>query len=157
MTGRPTHKPTKAQRDTVKTLYGAGVDQMNIAAHIGISVKSLRKYYGKELDAGVMEMGVLAIRRLARDMKSPKSGMAGTVASIFVAKNIRGINWADKLDKTGDGPTVQIGSGSKVVILPSNGMEDEVRRRLSARQSQPLMIEQERTPDAVRHDDDEED
>src|SRR5208282_6742143 len=124
------HKPTKKQRDTVKTLYGAGVSQLDISRHIGIGLSTLLKHYREELSSGSMTLGVTALTRLAKDMNNPKSGMSGTTAAIWVTKNTRGLNWADKVDKTGDGATVQIGDGAKVIILPSNGMEQIVQQKL---------------------------
>lgn len=58
--------------------------------------------------------------------------MAGTVAAIFIAKNNLGM--ADKIERTGEGDTnVTIASGSKIVILPSNGREQIAQERLLAR------------------------
>lgn len=133
------HKPTQTTRADVKLFYGAGVSEANIANHLGILPETLRKHYRKELDHGSMEVGKSALKRIVKDIKNPKSGMAGTVASIFAIKNAKGFNWADKIDRTGDGPTVQIGNGAKIVILPSNGRERIAQERLLARP--PLMIE----------------
>lgn len=126
------HKPTKKSRQTVEILYSAGVSEPNIAARLDITPKTLRKHYRKELDTGKHFLGELALKRLAKDMMSPRSRMAGTVAAIFIAKNNLGM--ADKIERTGEGDTnVTIASGSKIVILPSNGREQIAQERLLAR------------------------
>ena len=48
--GTPPHEPTKAQRDTVVLHAMVGTPQEDIARVIGISDRTLRKYYRDELD-----------------------------------------------------------------------------------------------------------
>ena len=48
-------KPTDEQRRTVKALSGFGVPQPDIAVHLGIDPKTLRKYFREELDRGSIE------------------------------------------------------------------------------------------------------
>lgn len=48
--GRQAHEPTKAQRDTVTLHAMVGTPQEDIARVLGISDRTLRKYYRDELD-----------------------------------------------------------------------------------------------------------
>jgi hypothetical protein len=53
---RPSLKPTAEQRRLVKSLSACGIPQEHIAGRLGIrSLKTLRKYYREELDAGILD------------------------------------------------------------------------------------------------------
>ena len=44
------HSPSEDERRTVKALSGYGVPQEDIAVHIDVDAKTLRKHYRRELD-----------------------------------------------------------------------------------------------------------
>jgi hypothetical protein len=52
MAGKPEHKPTHDTRIDVEVATALGNTQESIAKQIGIDVKTLYKYYRKELDSG---------------------------------------------------------------------------------------------------------
>jgi hypothetical protein len=58
---RPSHEPTKVDRDTVSVMVAGGIAQVDIALARGINVTTLRKYYKKEIAAGVTELNTMAI------------------------------------------------------------------------------------------------
>jgi hypothetical protein len=49
---RKKHEPTKKQRAEALAMTGCGFPKAEIALRIGCDEKTLRKYYGKELDTG---------------------------------------------------------------------------------------------------------
>src|SRR3954470_4786695 len=53
--GRPPHEPTDETRRLVEMMAGCGTPQMQIAPMVGISDETLRKYYRRELDPGLIE------------------------------------------------------------------------------------------------------
>jgi hypothetical protein len=50
--GRPPYEPTKTHRDSVQTMTAYGIPQEEIAAVLGISHVTLRKYYAREIATG---------------------------------------------------------------------------------------------------------
>jgi hypothetical protein len=52
---RPRLKPTDEQRRLVKSLAAMGTPHTDIARKIGVSPKTLRKYFRKELEMGAVE------------------------------------------------------------------------------------------------------
>ena len=48
--GKPPHKPTPATRQTVQLHTTVGTDQETLSRVLGITEKTLRKYYREELD-----------------------------------------------------------------------------------------------------------
>src|SRR3954463_11188857 len=50
-----TFDPTDEQRRTVKAMSGFGIPQPDIATHVGIDPKTLRKHFREELDRGSIE------------------------------------------------------------------------------------------------------
>ena len=48
-------EPTDEQRRTVRALSGFGVPQPDIATHLGIDPKTIRKHFRVELDRGSIE------------------------------------------------------------------------------------------------------
>ena len=53
--GQPPHAPTDQTRQLVQMMAGCGIPQMQIAPLVGISDETLRKYYRRELDRGLIE------------------------------------------------------------------------------------------------------
>lgn len=60
----PAHKPTDVLRAQVEALAGFGVIEDEIAAYIGVTGKTLRKYYRAQLDVGHVKANVAVARRL---------------------------------------------------------------------------------------------
>jgi AcrR family transcriptional regulator len=58
--GRPPHQPTDKDRRAVTALCAAGVREDDIARVLGVSGKTLRKHYRRELDIAVA-MATLAV------------------------------------------------------------------------------------------------
>lgn len=50
--GRKSHRPTAEGREIVAQLKGAGATDEAVALQLGLCVKTLRKYYFRELDHG---------------------------------------------------------------------------------------------------------
>lgn len=87
---RPAHQPTEATRATVEALAGvAGLRQAEIAAHIGVSEKTLRRHYRGELDRAT----VTAVAKVAESLFQ-KAIAGDTTAMIFWLKARAG--WSDK-------------------------------------------------------------
>ena len=89
--GRPSHEPTKALRDTVRLHAIVGTRHEMIAQVLQIDVKTLYKYYRRELDtardlANAQVGGALFNKALAGDM----------TAQIFWMKTRAG--WKEKQD-----------------------------------------------------------
>jgi hypothetical protein len=58
------HEPTNNDRKTVQSAAGLGLPQDQIAALIGISDKTLRKYYAKELMLGKAQASATVAKSL---------------------------------------------------------------------------------------------
>ncbi len=61
---RPRLKPTDEQRRLVKSLAAMGTPHADIARKIGVSPKTLRKYFSKELDMGATEANYTVAKTL---------------------------------------------------------------------------------------------
>jgi hypothetical protein len=64
--GRPPHVPTDQTRRLVEMMSGWGIPQMHIARFIGISDETLRKYYRREMDLGLIEANAKVAEALFR-------------------------------------------------------------------------------------------
>jgi hypothetical protein len=69
--GRPRFQPTDATRAVVKALAAYGVPQPDIAFKVGCSHVTLRKHFGPELSAGVLEANSKVAERLFQDCLKP--------------------------------------------------------------------------------------
>lgn len=70
--GQPEYRPTKADRETVLAMAGAGFKQDDIALCVGangVDPKTLRKHFEFELGAGVMKLNGLCVSRIVRAME----------------------------------------------------------------------------------------
>ena len=56
--------PTEEDRRTVKALSGYGVPQEDIAIHMDVDAKTLRKHFRRELDRGTIEANVKVAQTL---------------------------------------------------------------------------------------------
>ena len=70
----PRHVPNDQSRAEVRALSGFGIPHDNIAKHIGIAPKTLRKWYAHELDTG----SIAAHAKVAGFIFKAASGMALT-------------------------------------------------------------------------------
>ena len=70
--GQPPYQPTSADRSTVKNLAAVGVTHSEIAKCIGtdgISDRTLRKHFRRELDVSLNEVKALAMSGLVQGLK----------------------------------------------------------------------------------------
>ena len=99
--GHPPHEPTKATRDTVRLHAIVGTRHEMIAQVLQIDVKTLYKYYRRELDtardlANAQVGGALFNKALAGD----------TTAQIFWMKTRAG--WKEKQDDVAEQKPIEI-------------------------------------------------
>ena len=64
--GQPPHEPTDETRRLVEMMAGCGTPQMQIAPMVGISDETLRKYYRRELDLGLIKANAKVAEALFR-------------------------------------------------------------------------------------------
>ena len=83
-------EPTDEQRRTVKAMSGFGVPQPDIAIHIGIDPKTLRKWFRDELDRGSIE----ATTKVAQSLFRMATEGNNVAAAIFWMKARAG--WREK-------------------------------------------------------------
>jgi len=139
--GKP-HVPTPAQRAAVEESVGLGGSQRVIAKCLGISRGTLEKCYRTELDVGAERACERVAKSLYARAVDPKSGMSGTVAAIFFLKARGAGNWKEiqSIEHTGhDGGALP--ALNNVIILPSNGRDPELERRLAGSAPPMKLIE----------------
>jgi hypothetical protein len=85
-----TFDPTEEQRRTVKAMSGFGVPQPDIAVHLGIDPKTLRKHFREELDRGAIE----ATTKVAQSLFNMATQGNNVAAAIFWMKARAG--WREK-------------------------------------------------------------
>ena len=86
---RPNIQPTDEQRRLVKSLAAFGIPQEHIARRLGIrSLKTLRKYYRDELDAGSLEANFA----VAKTMYGMATSGRHPIASMYWLNNRAGWN-----------------------------------------------------------------
>lgn len=84
------HSPTEEERRTVKALSGYGVPQEDIAIHMDMDAKTLRKHYRRELDRGTIE----ANAKVAQTLFTMATVDKNVAAAIFWMKARGG--WREK-------------------------------------------------------------
>jgi hypothetical protein len=72
------NQPTPDQRELVKKLAGWGLRQIYIASTLKIDPKTLRKYYRKELDEGLIHAKTSVLHSLF-DMATSRRNSAATI------------------------------------------------------------------------------
>jgi hypothetical protein len=77
-----TIEPTDEQRRTVKAMSGFGVPQPDIAIHLGVDPKTLRKHFREELDRGAIE----ATTKVAQSLFNMATQGNNVAAGIFWMK-----------------------------------------------------------------------
>ena len=84
------HSPSEEERRTVKALSGYGVPQADIAIHMDMDAKTLRKHYRRELDRGTIE----ANAKVAQTLFTMATVDKNVAAAIFWMKARGG--WREK-------------------------------------------------------------
>lgn len=74
--GRPPHVASDENRNKVSVLRAAGFEVLEIAGVLGVSEKTLRKYYFPELEQGALE------KRAALALKLYEVAMGGNVPAL---------------------------------------------------------------------------
>jgi hypothetical protein len=105
-------EPSDEQRRMVKALAGFGVPQQDIATHLGIDAKTLRKHFRGELDGGSIE----ANAKVAQSLFAMATQDKNVAAAIFWLKARAG--WREKqvVEVTGEAG----GPLATVSLLPSD-------------------------------------
>lgn len=83
-------EPTDEQRRMVKVMSGFGIPQPDIATHLGIDAKTLRKHFREELDRGMTEANM----RVAQSLFNMATTGGNVAAAIFWMKARAG--WREK-------------------------------------------------------------
>jgi hypothetical protein len=85
-------EPTEEQRRLVRAMAGFGIRQDDIAAHLEIDPKTLRKHFRRELDRGTVE----ANAKVAQSLFNMATSGNNVAAAIFWMKARAG--WREKHD-----------------------------------------------------------
>ena len=91
-------EPTEEQRRTVRAMSGFGVPQPDIATHVGIDAKTLRRHFRDELDRGSIE----ATTKVAQSLFRMATEGNNVAAAIFWMKARAG--WREKQQVEVSGP-----------------------------------------------------
>lgn len=97
--GRPPHVPTEAMRAQIQAMASFGIPHADIAAYVEKDLKTLYKYYRRELDIGMTKGNAAVAGYLFNNAKK-----GNVVAQIFWLK--ARANWSDKMEidhRSGDG------------------------------------------------------
>lgn len=81
---KPPHSPTPEQRKQVEAMVAYGIPQEDISEVIGISSKTLRLHYRKELDTGTAKANAKVAESLYK--KATGDGSQSVTAAIFWLK-----------------------------------------------------------------------
>src|SRR4051812_38977247 len=103
-------EPTEEQRRQVRAMSGFGIPQEQIATHLEMDAKTLRKHFRQELDRGMVEANV----KVAQSPFQLATGGKNVAAAIFWMKARAG--WREKhaVEVTGaDGQPL----GPQVVVI----------------------------------------
>jgi hypothetical protein len=101
MTTGVLYEPTTEQRRTVRAMSGFGVPHPDIATHIGIDPKTLRKHFREDLDLGSIE----ATAKVAQSLFRMATEGNNVAAAIFWMKAQAG--WREKQQIELSGRTLQ--------------------------------------------------
>jgi predicted acetyltransferase len=83
-------EPTGEHRNLVRAMSGLGIPQQDIATHLEIDAKTLRKHFRRELDRGSIEATV----KVAQSLFQMATSGQNTAAAIFWMKARAG--WREK-------------------------------------------------------------
>lgn len=120
------HRPSDDDRRTVKALSGYGVPQEDIAIHMDMDAKTLRKHYRRELDRGTIE----ANAKVAQTLFTMATVDKNVAAAIFWMKARGG--WREKPlpDEEADGSRVTVVLRQ---FTPAGDTVDEAGRSVAPR------------------------
>ncbi|WP_411033830.1 hypothetical protein [Shinella sp. BYT-45] len=80
--GRPSYAKSKENQELVTVLRTAGWNQERIARQLGCDVKTLRKYFSRELDAGADIVEAEALMVTYRKMRQGNSVATGRILDL---------------------------------------------------------------------------
>ena len=86
----PSLEPTDEQRRLVRALAGFGVPQDDIAKHLDIDPKTLRKHFRPDIDRGALEANAKVAQSLFQ-----MATQGGNVAAAIFWMKVRG-GWSEK-------------------------------------------------------------
>ena len=86
-------EPSEEQRRLVRAMAGFGVRQDDIAAHLEIDAKTLRRHFRRELDRGMVEANL----KVAQSLFQMATNGKNVAAAIFWMKARAG--WREKNDE----------------------------------------------------------
>lgn len=86
--GQPQYEPTDKDRLTVKVMVAGGIEQTAIAGVLGISPKTLRKHFRREIETGSAEIGAQVVASVITMAVGQKSapGRAAMAPNFNAAK-----------------------------------------------------------------------
>jgi hypothetical protein len=91
--GRPPYEPTDKDRTMVRLLCAGGITQDRISVAIGISDRTLRKHYKRDILVGATEIDAQAVATLVDAMRS--GGKEGSPAAKWWTQSRMG--WVEKI------------------------------------------------------------
>jgi hypothetical protein len=121
--GKPAHVPDDQTRAIVEAMSAYGIEQENIAEHLGITRKTLAKHYKRQLDGATTRMITKVAGALYKRAIDPKAGMAGVTAAIWLTKTRAGWRESSVVQHTGaDGAALPSAThiGEVRLYLPDN-------------------------------------
>ena len=103
--------PTEEQRRLVRAMSGFGIPQEQIATHLEVDAKTLRKHFRAELDRGMTEANV----KVAQSLFTMATSGKNVAAAIFWMKARAG--WREKQSVELAGPDGQPLAAPMVVMV----------------------------------------
>jgi hypothetical protein len=118
--------PSDDQRRQVELMVSLGsVSQEEVAEIIGVSLPTFKKHFAKEIRLGKAKCDTAVGANIIRIASDKKNGKGTVQAAIFYAKTRMGWKETTRNEHTGaDGAPLPLHQ-TAVVILPSNGRDDE--------------------------------
>jgi DNA-binding XRE family transcriptional regulator len=130
-------EPTEEERRLVRALSGFGITQDDIAKHVGIDAKTLRKHYRDELDRGSIE----ATAKVAQSLFQMATTGKNVAAAIFWMK--ARAQWREKHEvehSAGRGTTFAVISGVPRADDLSDAELERIVRRGRDDDDEPVAI-----------------
>jgi hypothetical protein len=103
--------PTEEQRRLVRAMSGFGIPQEQIATHLEVDAKTLRKHFRQELDRGMVEANL----KVAQSLFQMATAGKNVAAAIFWMK--ARANWREKQAVEVAGPDGQPLAAPTVVLI----------------------------------------
>jgi hypothetical protein len=130
-----TIEPTDEQRRTVKAMSGFGVPQPDIAIHIGVDPKTLRKHFREELDRGSIE----ATTKVAQSLFNMATQGNNVAAAIFWMKARAG--WREKQEIELNVRPVREASNEDLLRIIARARHDiDIEGDLAEAEGQPVKV-----------------